>query len=417
MKRKFAKLNKRKGIYALSIVNAPAIRSNTLFLSEQKPLDDNSFIINLSEDAPEHFKFAADKKQKMIIGPVLIPGIDIPRRNSKGELFNLQFTAEEIAELNKKEHMNGYNNTYTLEHQVELKGVTQVENWIVRDAEKDISNVLGIPQKVGTLMRASYVDNETQFDDLALNFKGYSIEAEVDLEDEVILSDIEKQNTNKNINMKNNQGFFASLFSFKKDASKIKLADYPMEDGKVLTVDDQSGMATIDSNPATDGEYKLSDGSIAVISGGKLTDIMQPKSEDAAAQVAASTQLASTAPAAAVTTINAPAPAAPASVPAAPTTPVNADAKPADAGIKAPEFNIEDLKSELKKMQSMIDLLTKEKVKLEEEKLELSKKIRGEAAPVVLPNVPAVKLAGEKIKMSDLMAEKYLKLKEIIEKK
>jgi len=55
----------------------------------------------------------------------------------------------------------------------------------------------------------------------------------------------------------------------------VKLASYPTSDGQTLEVDEQSGTATIDGQPAADGEYQVTvDGTdlVLIVKDGVVTD-------------------------------------------------------------------------------------------------------------------------------------------------
>ena len=69
------------------------------------------------------------------------------------------------------------NNT-TLEHQLELKGLTAVESWIVEDKVHDKSRKYGLNVPVGTWMGAVKVNNEEIWNEYVKTnkVKGFSIE-------------------------------------------------------------------------------------------------------------------------------------------------------------------------------------------------------------------------------------------------
>lgn len=403
-KRKYAKIrqgDKKSGVYLDSIVKNPAIRSSFVSLSAEDELQDPKLIkVGLTDDASQLMKFTGDKKQQLLVGPLLIPNIEIDRRDKvTGEIFPLVFTAEEIVLINRQRQTFKLTNSFNVEHSTPIEGLVNEEFWIVRDTDRDISAVLGIPQPVGTLMTSVYVPDAEQHQYLSENFNGFSIEGWFELVDDpnIQLSQDKIKIIKQNTNMKN-KGFFASLFSFKNTASKIKLMEYPLQDGKMLVVDDATMVVTVDGQTPADGQYQLSDGSIAVIAGGKLSDVLQPN-EDVAA-----TQNLSTAPAPApVATVPTPiTPVAP-----APVTPIADATKPAPVSDQN-KLDIDTLKAELDKMKAMIAELTSAKTKLEEDKVELSKKIRGEASKADV--LPKPNTATEKVSMADLAVAKLDKI-------
>lgn len=70
-------------------------------------------------------------------------------------------------------------------------------------------------------------------------------------------------------------------------AAQVKLASYPTQDGKVLEVNEETQEATIEGQPAPDGEHTLEDGKIAVVAEGKLVEVKEaPAPEEPAAELA-----------------------------------------------------------------------------------------------------------------------------------
>jgi len=125
-KRKLYKMvvneNTDSGVNAISLVLAPAIVREFVALSKS-PIKR----VNLQED------------KRIIISPVLIPDIDIPRIDEEtGEEYDIVFGKEEIAIIAENFLMDGNQNEATLEHDEEVDGVSVIESWI-KESDNDKS--------------------------------------------------------------------------------------------------------------------------------------------------------------------------------------------------------------------------------------------------------------------------------------
>ena len=145
------------GVYAISLVNMPAIEANFVALSS-------------------HVLLQEDKKRNMVYGPVLIPNKEILRVNDKGEEYLIEFPAETIQKAQEMFMKNGYQNEATYEHAVKINGVTVVESWI-KESENDKSVHLGFDYPIGTWFVGQKVDNvELREKIMSGEVKGFSIE-------------------------------------------------------------------------------------------------------------------------------------------------------------------------------------------------------------------------------------------------
>ena len=114
------------GVNAISLVLTPAIMKEFVALSKTPPKR-----VNLQED------------KRIIVSPVLIPDIDIPRYDEEtGEEYDIVFGKEEIAKIAENFLMEGNQNEATLEHDEEVDGVSVIESWI-KESENDKSKDYG----------------------------------------------------------------------------------------------------------------------------------------------------------------------------------------------------------------------------------------------------------------------------------
>jgi hypothetical protein len=174
--------SKVSGIDAISIVEAPAIESNFIALSNHQ------------------VKFATvDTEKRILMGPALIPNRPI-YRNQDGEEFYVYFSKSTIEKAMQLYLKKGNQGNATLEHDGKIKGLTLVESWIKVDAEKDKSAAFGMNDPVGTWYVSMKVDNEEIWNEYVKSgkVKGFSIEgffADKTTEmskEEIILSEIKK---------------------------------------------------------------------------------------------------------------------------------------------------------------------------------------------------------------------------------
>ena len=102
------------GVFAISVVNDPATKSDFLTLSNEEDK------MNLA---------AIDDKKMLLMGAVLIPNLIIPRKNGK----KIRFSKEVIRKASEVFFKRGYQRESTLEHRQgeKLSGMTVVESWIV----------------------------------------------------------------------------------------------------------------------------------------------------------------------------------------------------------------------------------------------------------------------------------------------
>jgi hypothetical protein len=177
--------SKVSGIDAISIVEAPAIESNFIALSNHQ------------------VKFATvDTEKRILMGPALIPNRPI-YRNQDGEEFYVYFSKSTIEKAMQLYLKKGNQGNATLEHDGKIQGLTLVESWIKVDAEKDKSAAFGMNDPVGTWYVSMKVDNEEIWNEYVKSgkVKGFSIEgffADKTTEmskvskEEIILSEIKK---------------------------------------------------------------------------------------------------------------------------------------------------------------------------------------------------------------------------------
>lgn len=170
-------INEESEVYAVSLVDEPAIESSFIYLNAQKPIS-----------------FKSDEKH-MIYGCALRPDFPIYRRFDDEE-FYVTFSKECIEKLSQKFLKNGFQKNWTVMHEDEIKDVYAVESWIKTDMQKDKSIALGLDDTlpIGSWFVGCKVENEDVWNKVKEGaFQGFSIEAFVEL-DEIKLSKNKEEN-------------------------------------------------------------------------------------------------------------------------------------------------------------------------------------------------------------------------------
>jgi len=152
--------NEFSGIEAISVVENPAIEEDFIALKEHKE-------VKLAE---------VDKEKRILMGAALIPNKKI-YRNSGEEEYYIFFAEETVRKASELFLMKGNQNNSTLEHDVELEGMSVVESWIIEDETKDKSRKYNFDLPIGTWMVSVKVNNDDIWNQVkAGEIKGFSIE-------------------------------------------------------------------------------------------------------------------------------------------------------------------------------------------------------------------------------------------------
>ena len=148
------------GVFAISLVESPAIEENFVALSSQE--------IELK---------VINEEKRIVVGFALVPEKRIYRRQN-GKEFNIYFTKETVAQAAEL-YMKKLNlNNFTLEHESKTSGVNVIESWVVEDPKHDKANIYNLDPKGGEWVVMSKIYNDDVWNDVKEGkFKGYSIEA------------------------------------------------------------------------------------------------------------------------------------------------------------------------------------------------------------------------------------------------
>jgi hypothetical protein len=148
------------GVYAVSVVDEPAIEENFIALSKQS--------IELA---------TIDKEKKLLMGPALIPNKQIYRKNEKHGEFYIYFSEDTVRKASEMFFINSNQNAATYEHDAKIDGMTVVESWIIDDTKSDKSRLYGFDLPKGTWMISMKVNNPDVWKKVKDgDVKGFSIE-------------------------------------------------------------------------------------------------------------------------------------------------------------------------------------------------------------------------------------------------
>ena len=276
--------NKNKGVFAISLVENPAMEG--LFVA-------------LSKDEVIQLK-TIDEEKRILIGLVLEPDKPI-YRNQNGEEFNIVFDSDTIRDLSYSFFKNNNQKNSTIEHSGnEIDGVTFVESWIVEDTEKDKSAAFGFSYPKGSWIATMKVDNDAIWDNFVKtgNVKGFSIDAMLSMEEINLKSEIKmskEAETSLFQLLKDLPNQIALAFGNKKpEEVKIELGSLMVADGSVK-IEYDGEMPTVGISlwvvaedgtrvPVPAGEYLMEDGTTFVVNeDGTLAEI-KPKAEEVEAE-------------------------------------------------------------------------------------------------------------------------------------
>ena len=151
------------GVFAISLVENPAIESNWIYLSKQHKIE----------------LATVNNEKRLLLGPVLIPNKQIPRVDeTTGEEYDIVFDEAVIEKAAQLYMQRQHNNDATLEHDQPIEDISIVESWIVADSKADKSNAYSLSYPKGTWLVMAKVNNDEIWNDYVKTgaVKGFSLE-------------------------------------------------------------------------------------------------------------------------------------------------------------------------------------------------------------------------------------------------
>lgn len=167
--KKYSIVASTSDVYAVSLVDAPAVESNFIALSKQKQ--------------PINFKIQNEEK-RMLYGVALRADFDIYRCYGEEE-FYINFSKDAVRRLMTKFMKNHAQNNFTTDHMDFAQGLTVVESWIVDNVDNDKANNLGLENfSEGSWIIGVKVDDDELWQSVKEGrWCGFSVEAFCDLEE------------------------------------------------------------------------------------------------------------------------------------------------------------------------------------------------------------------------------------------
>ena len=270
MKRYEGKYNKKsKGVFAISLVNAPATEETFIAMSKQEKI----------------VKFAkVDEEQRILMGLVLQPEQLIYRVDEDGNEFEMFFSAETIKDFSQNFFQSGFQLNSKLEHDEPIEGVTFVESWLVENPKVDKSAAFGLEYPKGSWLVSMKVDN----DDIWNNYiktgelKGFSIDGMVELEEVTLKSNIEMSKNNKNILALLKQIVSGAEQEVEVTLGSVKSGELDIQfDGETLEVGAPVFLLADEEKVSlADGTYKLDEGGEIVVKDGLVESMSEAEAEE-----------------------------------------------------------------------------------------------------------------------------------------
>ena len=154
-----------QGIYAISLVENPAIEEDFIYLSKEGAEEK----VLLQE---------ASDEQQTLIGAVLVPNKKIIRRDPQtNEEYYIYFEADTIKKAQELYFKNKNNDKFTVDHKRAVNDIYVYESWIVEDANFDKSRSYGLDLPVGSWVVMAKVENKKIWEEVKNGaYKGFSIE-------------------------------------------------------------------------------------------------------------------------------------------------------------------------------------------------------------------------------------------------
>ena len=155
--------NESLAIDAISLVTAPAIEENMVYMSRAK---NNLTLAKI------------DTEKQEIISPALIPDKNIYRYNADTDSdYYVYFSKDTVKKCAYSYLKNNNHHKATYQHQDRVSGVLTVESWIIEDPKLDKSSLYGYNLPKGTWMVKMSITNSDLWDKVKSgDIKGLSIE-------------------------------------------------------------------------------------------------------------------------------------------------------------------------------------------------------------------------------------------------
>lgn len=156
-------LENEDGVFAISLVEEPAIEENWIALNKQKQKIIQCATLN--------------EEKRLLIAPALIPNKQIFRLDDEGNDYYVYFSPQTIRQASQLFLKRNYQSATTIEHKHSVDDITVVESWI-KDSAIDKSVNYGFEHlPKGTWFVTMKVENDKVWEMVKDGkIKGFSIE-------------------------------------------------------------------------------------------------------------------------------------------------------------------------------------------------------------------------------------------------
>ena len=122
-------------------------------------------------------RFESDEKQ-VVVGPAMIPDINIPRLDDDGDKYFVKFTEDTIREIAMKYMKEARTIEVNTDHEENEAGAYVFESWLIEDPATDKANTkYGYNLPKGTWMVSMKVEDKATWNRIKMgNLKGFSVE-------------------------------------------------------------------------------------------------------------------------------------------------------------------------------------------------------------------------------------------------
>jgi len=162
LKRKYFTIDDFTGVFAISLVDNPAIDSDFQFFGKVE----------------ENFKII-DEEKRIVCGAIMIPEYWMLRQDEKtGEYYEAAFSEKTILEISQKYLKENHQRDNTIQHNFKVNDLCLVESWVVLDPKNDKTNVLNLKNiNKGTWAGCIHIENDVWEEYVKTGLvKGFSVE-------------------------------------------------------------------------------------------------------------------------------------------------------------------------------------------------------------------------------------------------
>lgn len=278
--------NENAGMFAVSLVDAPAVQSD---------------FVALAAETPAMAVHMANEEKHIVHGVIMRANYPIFRRGRAGRPdYFMLFDAATIRVMAEKYLRDNFANVVDLDHDGEPVAGVNLVQWYIKDTARGVSPVGFESIEDGSLFGEFHVTNADIWDRIKRGeFRGFSLEGFFALEPSHAVHSTEKitdllnrlkTKLCKDMTLKERIANLLATFGAATTADGVVIAwegDEELAIGNAVYVEDENGERV----PAADGEYTIENRVIVVVDG-KVSEIREIEAEPAADQDADTTDTA-----------------------------------------------------------------------------------------------------------------------------